>query len=113
MSINADMKPMTLQVKKEVETPSGATKYTWIEKETIFVVINRTNDVENTQNIRYNSNQSIRYNASTHTGLTRCKDIKEDINRLVDNDIVYEVTGVNPKGRLTTLFLEVVDTNVE
>lgn len=113
MSINADMKPIILQVKEELENPSGATKYTWIDKETIFVVINKTNGVENTQNIRYNSTQSVRYKSSTHTGLTQCKDIIVDVNRLVDNDIVYEVTGVNPKGRLTTLFLRVVDTNVE
>ena len=113
MSINADMKPMRLQVKEEVQTPSGATKNNWVDKETIFVVINKTNDVGNTQNIRYNSTQSVRYKSSTHTGLTRCKDIKVDINRLVDNEIVYEVTGVNPKARLTILFLKVVDTNVE
>ena len=65
---------------------------------------------KNSDNI---STQSVRYNLSTHTGLTFYKNIKEGINRLVDSDgIIYNITGANGKGRLNSLLLKVVDVNV-
>ncbi|MEG1256897.1 hypothetical protein [Clostridium sp.] len=101
--INRDMKPIMLQKKEEIKTPSGATKEKWVDVGSIDVAIYKTNDYRNTQ--------SVRYNESTHTGLTRCKDIKEGVNRLVNGEVVYDLTSANSKGRLTTLLLKVVDTN--
>ncbi|MGL4730330.1 MAG: hypothetical protein ACRCW0_01945 [Clostridium sp.] len=103
MSINANMKPIMLQKKEKTKAPSGANKETWVDVGNIDVAIYKTNDYRNTQ--------SVRYNESTHTGLTHCKDIKEGVNRLVDGEVVYSLTSANPKGRLTTLLLKVVDTN--
>lgn len=102
--INRDMNPIMLQKKETTKTPSGATKEAWVTVGNIKVAIYKTNDYRNTQ--------SVRYNESTHTGLTACKDIKEGVNRLIDGKVVYDLTSVNPKGRLTTLLLKVVDTNV-
>ncbi|WP_089966494.1 hypothetical protein [Clostridium gasigenes] len=98
------MKKVKLQVKYIEESPSGAERNEWKDVKEILVAIYKTNDTLNTQ--------SIRYNASSHTGLTFSKDIKEGINRLVENNVVYEVTSANPKGRLNSLLLKVVDTNV-
>lgn len=104
MSIISNMEAVILQVKTRVETKSGY-KDTWADKETIYVSIYKTNDMINTQ--------SVKYNESTHTGLTFYKDIKEGVNRLLDDKgFIYEIKGANPKGRLTNLLLKVVDTNV-
>lgn len=105
MSINADMNPMALQIKEKIPTNSGAPKCDWVGKNIISVAIYKTNDMKNTQ--------SVLYNESSHTGLTTYKDIKEGINRLVDSKgVIYDIKSANPKGRLTTLLLKVVDTNV-
>lgn len=102
--INRDMQPFMLQAKENIEKPSGAIKNSWVDLGIIYVSVYEINDTLNTQ--------SIRYNSSTHTGLTVNKEVKEGINRLIDNDIVYEVISANPKGRLNSLLLRVVDTNV-
>lgn len=104
MSINSEMKKVKLQVKEKVESPSGAEKIIWKDVKDTLVAIYKTNDTLNTQ--------SIKYNSSSHTGLTFNKEIKESVNRLVDNEVVYEVVGANPKGRLNSLLLKVVDTDV-
>lgn len=102
--IRRDMKSVTLQVRKEVETKSGAQKYDWVDEKHIEVAIYKTNSF-------INSN-SVRYNESTHTGLTRYKDIKEGINRIVEGETIYNITAADNKSRLTNLLLKVVDTNV-
>ncbi|MEG1495271.1 MAG: hypothetical protein RR406_03125 [Bacilli bacterium] len=104
MSINSEMKKVKLQVKEKVESPSGAEKFIWKDVKDTLVAIYKTNDTLNTQ--------SIKYNSSSHTGLTFNKNIKEGINRLIDNEVVYDVVGANPKGRLNSLLLKVVDTDV-
>lgn len=102
---NRDKKEMLLQAKVKEEMPSGAEKFVWEDVKAIEVAVYKNNDTINTQ--------SVRYNESTHTGITDYKDIQEDKNRLIDsNDIVYEITSANTKARLTTLLLKVVDTNV-
>lgn len=93
-----------LQVKKRKEMPSGAEKEIWEDVKEIYVSIFENNDILNTQ--------SVRYNESTHTGLTFYKDIKEHKNRLVKGDVIYSITSAKTKGRLTTLLLKVVDTDV-
>lgn len=105
MSINSNMKAMTLQAKEKVPSKSGALKYDWKDKGVIYVSLFKNSDSI--------SIQSVRYNQSTHTGLTFSKEVKEGINRLVDNEgTMYDVTGANPQGRLNNLLLKVVDTNV-
>ncbi|MEG2412628.1 MAG: hypothetical protein RSA29_17720 [Clostridium sp.] len=104
MSIVADMKPLMLQVKTEIKTPSGACKETWLDVKNIDVALYLTNDMKYTQ--------SIKYNSSSHIGLTFYRDIDKNKNRFKHENIIYDIIKVNPKGRLTTLLLKVVDTNV-
>ncbi|MBE1305652.1 hypothetical protein G4W71_16735 [Clostridium botulinum] len=105
-SINRDMKHILLETKVKKRTPSGATKEKWDTDNpiTIQVAIYDIDDRINTQ--------SVKFNDSSHTGLTRYKDIKEGINRLRKSDTVYDILSAKNKGRLTQLYLKVVDTNV-
>ncbi|NFA43976.1 phage head-tail adapter protein [Clostridium botulinum] len=104
MSINSNMKPIMLQKKGKVKSPTGAPKEQWVDVKTINVAIFKTNDMLNTN--------STKYNESSHTGLTFYKDIKEGINRLVKDNVIYNITSANSQGRLNNLLLKVVDTNV-
>ncbi|APC81724.1 TPA: hypothetical protein ACXDAZ_002230 [Clostridium botulinum] len=105
-SINRDMKPILLETKVKKRTPSGATKEVWGTDNpiTIQVAIYDIDDRINTQ--------SVRFNDSSHSGLTRYKEIKEGINRLRKGDTVYNILSAKTKGRLTQLYLKVVDSNV-
>lgn len=103
-SINRDMELVLLETKIKIRTPSGATKETWGNPIDIEVAIYDIDDRINTQ--------SVRFNDSSHTGLTRYKDIKEGINRLRKGETVYNILSAKTKGRLTQLYLKVADTNV-
>lgn len=105
-SINRDMKHILLEPKVKKRTPSGATKEVWDTDNaiTIEVAIYDIDDRINTQ--------SVKFNDSSHTGLTRYKDIKEGVNRLRKGNTVYNILSSKPKGRLTQLYLKVVDTDV-
>ncbi|CDG02101.1 Putative uncharacterized protein [Clostridium chauvoei JF4335] len=92
-----------LQVKEKVKKPSGASGEEWKDVKLIDISIYHTNDMKNTQ--------SVRYNESTNTGITFYKDINKNVNRLKDGDTIYNITKVNTKGRFTTLLLKVVETN--
>ncbi|MDB1935269.1 hypothetical protein PMY12_18555 [Clostridium tertium] len=104
MSIIADMKPMILQIKEEIEMPSGAKKEKWNDVKTIDVAIYLIDDMKNTQ--------SVRYNESTNTGITFFKNIDKNNNRLKDGSVIYTITKVNNKGRFTTLLLKGIDIDV-
>ncbi|WP_251860396.1 hypothetical protein [Clostridium sp. Marseille-Q2269] len=106
MSINTNMEPILLESKVKKRTASGATKDIWdIDNPiTINVAIYDMDHRINTQ--------SIKFNDSSHTGLSRYKDIKEGINRLRKGDTVYNILSSKTKGRFTQLYLKVVDTNV-
>lgn len=104
MSINREMKSVMLQESTPGASLTGAKKKVWVDKGMIDVAIYKTSDILNTQ--------SVRYNESSHTGLTWEKGIKENMHRLKDGDIIYNITSADGKGRLTTLLLKVVDTGV-
>ena len=103
MSIVTDMKPIMLQVKEKVKKPSGAIVETWRDLKTIDLALYLTNDMKYTQ--------SVRYNESTHTGLTFYKGLDKHTNRFKDADTIYTITKVNERGRLTGLLLKVVETD--
>lgn len=101
MSINGDMKRILLQENKEIIKLSGARKKEWIDiEEPILIAIYETDNRVNTSNAIYNS--------STHIGLTFNKSITYN-NRLRDGDRIYNITGVNPQGRLNQIFLKVIE----
>ena len=103
MSFISDMKSVMLQVRAKVKKPSGATVETWQNVQNIDVAIYTTDDMKVTQ--------SVRYNQSSNVGITFYKAIDKDKNRLVDGTTIYTITKVNPRGRLVSLLLKVVDTN--
>ena len=105
-SINRDMEPILLETKIKTRTHSGATKEVWDTDNPINIEV-AIYDIDD----RINT-QSVRFNDSSHTGLTRYRDIKEGINRLRKGDTVYNILSAKTKGRLTQLYLKVVDTNV-
>lgn len=100
MSVNRDMREYILQHNEPTRTPSGAEKANWIEKGRIQVAVYKKNDMK--------VSASEKYIESTHTGVTRCKDIDSDGYRLVRNGVIYEITDCNTEGRLTNLLLKVV-----
>lgn len=102
--INRDMQSFKLQAKTDQQNDFGEMISKWEDVGVIEVAIYKTND--------YISTNSIRYNESTHTGLTAYKDIKEGKNRLVDGSTIYNIISSNAKGRLNTLLLKVVDVDV-
>lgn len=104
MSVITDMKPIVLQEKVKIISPSGATKEEWQDAKSIDVALYLTNDMKYTQ--------SVRYNESTHTGVTFYKGLDKHINRFKDGSTIYTITKLNERRRLTTLLLKVVDTNV-
>lgn len=106
MSINSEMRSYSLQRKIKIRTESGATREEWDAGRIIMVTVKKTNDLLHTQ--------SVRYNESTHTGLTRCKYIKPYVNRLKKTDTgeIYEIISATNDGRFNNLLLKKVDTDV-
>lgn len=102
--LNRDMIPCVLEKKEKVKQPSGASKEVWVVDKEIYIAIYDIDDRINTQ--------SVRFNNSTHTGLTAEKSIREGINRLNGKGTIYTIEGCKLKGRLTQLLLKKVDTNV-
>ncbi|WP_195264087.1 hypothetical protein [Clostridium sp. 1001275B_160808_H3] len=99
--INRNMKPIILQERKRIPTNSGAPRYDWIDIKVINVAIYLTNDMKNTQ--------SVRYNESTNTALTFYKEIDKNNNRFKDGETIYNIIKVNHKGRFTTMLLKVIE----
>lgn len=99
MSINRDMKKYMLQKNVPTKSPSGAIKDVWTDVQEVDVAVYKTDELKVVA--------SEKYTQSTHTGLTRYKDITAD-NRLKKGDTIYEITSCNTEGRLTNLLLKVV-----
>ena len=101
MSINSNMKSIILQENTPTRSTTGANKDNWKDKDTILIAIYEIDS-------RVNTNSAI-YNESTHIGLTFNKNIKAIRNRLKDEDNIYSITGVKLQGRLTQVFLKVIE----
>lgn len=100
MSINRDMRDYILEHKDAVRTGSGAEDYEWNPICTIKAAVYKKNDRSIVT--------SEKYLESTHTGLTRYREIIADEYRLVRDGICYLITDCNPEGRLTNLLLKAV-----
>jgi hypothetical protein len=101
MTILRDMKPVILQEKSKYQNSSGQWIDTWIDIKEIEVAIYPANFTILTSG-------NIKYAESTNTGLSDEKDIKEIVNRIKDNNDIYEITFSNPIGKFTQLFLKMV-----
>ncbi|TGY43183.1 hypothetical protein E5346_12575 [Clostridium perfringens] len=101
MSINSNMKSLILQEYRDIITPSMTRKKEWVDLENpILISIYETDSRVNTNNARYNE--------SSHIGLTFSKEISAK-NRLKDGDKIYNIIGVNLQGRLSQVFLKVIE----
>lgn len=95
------MKSLILQEYRDIITPSMARKKEWGDLgNPILIAIYETDSRVNTNNARYNE--------SSHIGLTFNKEISSK-NRLKDGNTIYNIIGVNPQGRLSQVFLKVIE----
>lgn len=103
MSIRQGMRPVLLQHRITEISPTGADSISWEDIGQIEVSISKTSNTLMTQ--------SVRYNESSHVGLTLEKKIEEFRDRLVDGEAVYEIASADTTGRITVLLLKAVDTD--
>lgn len=101
MSINRNMKEYGLEQRMPIRTDSGAEDFEWKKVCTIKVSVYKKNDRSVTT--------SEKYLESTHTGLTRYRNIVADEYRIVRDGVCYLITDCNPEGRLTNLLLKKVN----
>jgi head-tail adaptor len=93
------MRKYMLQENVPTKSPSGAVKDVWTDVQEIDVAVHKTDDLKVVA--------SEKYMQSTHTGVTRFKDITSK-HRLKKGNIIYEITSCNTDARLTNLLLKVV-----
>lgn len=98
MSLMTDLKQATLMTFKSVSTPSGATKKTWQEEKTIKIAIYKVDEFYNPKGFKHSE--------VTHIGLTFEKDIQAKKNRILINNVQYEILNVDNSHRLTHLTLK-------
>lgn len=98
MSLMTNFKEATLMTFKSVPTPSGATKKTWQEEKTIKIAIHKVDEFYNPQGFKHSE--------VTHIGLTFEKDIQARKNRILINNVQYEILNVDNSHRLTHLTLK-------
>lgn len=103
MSMVTRTRVYTLQNETTVTTASGAKKITWTDLKTIQVSVSQINETR--------LYQSVKYQESTHNGVTHTKGIKAGKNRLkADNGDIYEVLSAAGDYRMTNLLLKKVTT---
>ena len=98
MSLMTDLKEATLMTFKSVSTPSGATKKAWSDVRNIKIAIHKVDEF-------YNS-QGFKHSEVTHIGLTFERDIQARKNRILINNVQYEILNVDNSHRLTHLTLK-------
>lgn len=98
MSLMTNFKEATLMTFKSVPTPSGATKKTWQEEKTIKIAIHKVDEFYNPQGFKHSE--------VTHIGLTFERDIQARKNRILINNVQYEILNVDNSHRLTHLTLK-------
>lgn len=104
MSINREMSRYTIQEEKCVRSPSGGFKPEWVYVSEVDVAVYKIDETV--------MHASELYKVSTHTGLTHRKGLKAGKYRIKNDDAVYMVMSCNDSGRLSSLLLKEVTTDV-
>lgn len=106
MSINSKMEDYMVETLVKVRTASGSDRREWTPSRPIKVSIFKINEQRQTL--------SLKYSESTHTGLTQCKYIKANTNRLINTKTgaIYNILSAANDGRMTNLLLALVETDV-
>ncbi|GAA0735429.1 hypothetical protein [Clostridium oceanicum] len=101
MSINSNIRKLKLEINKPIISESGARKDKWVyEGNSILISIYEVDNRINTS--------SVRYNESTHIGLTSSNNVNSYNCRLIDENTIYQIKGMITHGRLNQLFLKVI-----
>ena len=98
MSLMTNLKQATLTTFTSVSTPSGATKKARSDVKTIKIAIHKVDEFYNPQGFKHSE--------VTHIGLTFEKDIQARKNRILINNVQYEILNVDNSHRLTHLTLK-------
>ena len=98
MSLMTDLEQATLMTFKSVSTPSGATKKAWSDVKNIKIAIHKVDEFYNPQGFKHSE--------VTHIGLTFERDIQARKNRILINNVQYEILNVDNSHRLTHLTLK-------
>jgi len=93
-----NFKQATLTTFKSVSTPSGATKKAWSDVRNIKIAIHKVDEFYNPQGFKHSE--------VTHIGLTFERDIQARKNRILINNVQYEILNVDNSHRLTHLTLK-------
>lgn len=101
MSVNSKMVPTKVFKLKEIESPSGAKKSSWLEqKDRIYMSIYQAS--------QFVSKDKYRHTETTHNAVTHCKYLESGKFRLVQDDRKFEVLDVDNSHRLSQLSLKEV-----
>ncbi|MFL8968898.1 hypothetical protein ACKA04_02390 [Helcococcus kunzii] len=102
MSVNSRMKNVKVFELNEKETPSGAKKQKWIEKEdTILMAIYQVD--------QFVSHENFRNTETTHQALSYDKSLIARKTRIKAGDKKYNVLDIDNNHRLAVLSLKEVD----
>lgn len=104
MSIAANMKLVTLQIREVTQNKSMQKKETWKDLKPIKIAIFPTGGGKNQSN-----NQE--YTEDSYTGITFEKGLKKIIHRLKDNEDIYEIDDAIDRGKLREIKLSKVTFN--
>lgn len=101
MSVNSKMVSTKVFELKEIESPSGAKKSSWIErKDKINVSVYQAS--------QYVSKENYRHTETTHNAVTYAKFLKANKFRLLQDNKKYEVLDVDNSHRLAQVSLKEV-----
>lgn len=101
MSVNSKMVSTKVFELKEIESPSGAKKSSWLEqKDRIYMSIYQAS--------QFVSKDKYRHTETTHNAVTHCKYLESGKFRLIQDDRKFEVLDVDNSHRLSQLSLKEV-----
>lgn len=99
MSFYTDMKQCALMVNKPKTGLSGAQKDDYVFLDNVDATIYKNNAFKNVS--------TVKYQESTHNGLTYFKDFEDGKEyQLITGNVKYQVLDFNTTGRQTTLLLK-------
>lgn len=98
MGLMTNLRQAILTTFKSVSTPSGATKKAWSDVRNIKIAIHKVDEFYNPQGFKHSE--------VTHIGLTFERDIQARKNRILINNVQYEILNVDNSHRLTHLTLK-------
>lgn len=101
MSINSRFENIELQIKDEIQKPSGQFAEDWIKVKDISMAIFNKDD-------RIFKSNTIEATESTHTALTYEKGLLKGSNRVKKGNDIFDITSVNDDAPKSVIMLKKV-----